>query len=77
MVTVLFAPNAPVKTNTLNPPSVKVPSVVVKVCVVPDKDIEPTPFIALSKMSRLLLVVVPQVPACSPEPIFSTPKFAV
>ena len=36
-----------------------------------------TPFIALSKISKLLFVVVPQAPACSPAPIFSMPLFAV
>ena len=46
-------------------------------CVVPDKAIEPTPLMALSIISILVFVVVPQVPACSPEPIFSTPEFIV
>ena len=77
IVTVLFAPKAPVKDNTLYPPSDKAPSVVVKSWVVPDKDIEPTPLIALSIISKLVLVVVPQVPDCSPDPGFSIPVFTV
>jgi hypothetical protein len=59
----------PPNTKTLLPPSDNVPSLVVKVCVVPDKVIAPTPLMALSSISRLLLVVVPHVPACSPAPI--------
>ena len=35
------------------------------------------PLIALSSMSKLLFVVVPQAPACSPAPIFSIPLLAV
>ena len=73
----LFAPKAPVNSKTLNPPSDSVPSVVVKVWVVPDNDIDPTPFVALSTISKFVLVVVAQVPDCSPDPIFSIPKFAV
>ena len=77
IVTVFVELNVPPKTNTLKWPSDNAPSVVVSVCVVPDKVIEPTPFIALSRISKFVLVVAPQVPACSPVPIFSMPLFAV
>ena len=34
-----------------------------------------TPAIASSRISKLVLVVVPQTPDCSPVPIFSIPRF--
>ena len=58
-------------------PSDKVPSDVVSVCVVPESVIAPTPLVSLSMMSKFVFVVVPHVPDCSPEPIFSIPPLAV
>ena len=78
LMVIVFVPDGdPANTRTLNIPSDKLPSLVVSVCVVPDNVIVPTPFINLSIMSRFVLVVVPQVPACSPKPIFSIPPLLV
>ena len=61
----MFVPDGdPPKTRTLKPPSDSVPSLVVKVWLVPDNVIAPTPFMALSIISKLLFVVLPHVPAC-------------
>ena len=70
-------PGEPENTRTLCPPSDNVPSLVVSVLDVPDNVMAATPLIALSSMSKLLFVVLPQVPACSPAPIFSIPLLDV
>ena len=67
----------PPKTKTLFPPSDKAPSEVVNVCVVPERLIDPTPFNALSIISKLVFEVSPQVPDCSPVAGFSMPLFNV
>lgn len=74
---VLVPDGDPDRTKTLCIPSDKVPSVVLKVCVVPDNESVTTPLKTLSMMSKFKLVVSPQVPDCSPVPIFSIPLFAV
>ena len=59
LIVIVFVPlGDPPNTRTLNCPSDKAPSLVVKVCVVPDKLIEPTPFIALSKISKFLFYIL-------------------
>ena len=74
----MFVPDGvPPSTRTLYCPSLKVPSVVVRVCEVPARVIVPTPFRARSMISKLLFEVAPQVPACSPEPGFSIPELFV
>ncbi len=71
VIVIVFVPlGEPPKTRTLYCPSDKLPSLVVNVCVVPDKVIAPTPFIPRSTISKLRFVVDPQVPACSPAPYF-------
>ena len=77
MVIVLVPEGEPASSRTLCPPSDSAPSVVVSVVVVPVKDKDSTPLIARSIMSKFELVVVPQVPACSPDAGFSMPMLAV
>ena len=60
---IVFVPvGDPAKDKTLNIPSVSEPSVVVRVCEVPESVILPTPFRARSMMSKFVLVVSPHVP---------------
>ena len=66
----------PPNTITLWCPFETDPSLVVRV-VLPDTVKVITPFKESSIISKFVLVVVPQVPACSPEAIFSIPVFAV
>ena len=49
----------------------------VNVVVVPVKVRVLTPFNTRSIMSKFVLTVVPQAPACSPDPGFSMPEFVV
>ena len=78
LIVIVFALDSePLNTRTLNCPSDNEPSLVVKVCVVPVSEIAPTPFRARSTISKLVLVVVPQVPDCAPVTIFSIPVLSV
>ena len=52
------------------------PSVVVRLAS-PETVIVVTPLVTLSMILRLVFVVVPQVPACSPTPINSKPPLPV
>ena len=75
---IVFVPlGEPLKTRTLYIPSDKVPLVVSRVWVVPDRVMVPTPLVIRSRMSKFVLVVSPHVPDCSPVAIFSMPPLAV
>jgi len=67
----------PPRTKTLYWPSDSAPLDVVRVCVVPDNVIAPTPFVRRSMMLMLSFTVVPHVADCSPFAGSSMPPFAV
>ena len=67
----------PPRTRTRYCPSDKVPSLVVRVLVVPDRLSDNTPLMARSVMSMFVLTMVPQEPASSPVPILVIPVLVV
>ena len=75
MVSVAAPPGLPDITITLYWPSEREPLPVVKVLEVLLRVISRTPLVKRSTMLKLLLVVVPHVPDCSPFLISSSPVF--
>jgi hypothetical protein len=69
-LTVFAAVSAPVNDKTLLRPSAADPSGMFNVVVVPVTATATNPSIAVSNKSKLVLVVLPQVPDCSPVAIF-------
>ena len=74
----MFVPlGEPPRTSTLYIPSDRVPLVVSRLWVVPERVTVPTPLVIRSRISRFVFVVSPHEPDCSPVAIFSMPPLVV